>query len=234
VTSEDTGRGGADVSPEGTIGESEALLRKMRLLAIVTISDANRAVSVARALVEGGLPLAEVTLRTPTALDSIRRIAEEVPELSLGVGTVLNPVQVREAKAAGARFIITPGFNPRVVDACREEGLPIFPGVATPTEIEAALEMDVRTLKLFPAESMGGISYLKAILGPYGGTGVSFVPTGGITIENLPGYLKLPSVIACAGSWLAPTGWIESGEFDRIREETRRAVEAARGESAAS
>jgi 2-dehydro-3-deoxyphosphogluconate aldolase/(4S)-4-hydroxy-2-oxoglutarate aldolase len=152
-----------------------------------------------------------------------------VPELALGAGTVLTPAQVREAKAAGARFIITPGFNPRVVDACREEGLPIFPGVATPTEIEAAIEMDVRTLKLFPAESMGGLSYLKAISGPYAGTGVSFVPTGGITLENLAGYLELPSVIACAGSWLAPTNWIESGAYDRILEETRRAVAQVRG-----
>jgi 2-dehydro-3-deoxyphosphogluconate aldolase/(4S)-4-hydroxy-2-oxoglutarate aldolase len=201
------------------------------LLAIVTITDASRAVSVARALLDGGLPLAEVTLRTPTALDSIQRIADEVPELHLGAGTVLTPAQVREAKSAGARFIITPGFNPRVVDACREEGLPIYPGVATPTEIEAALEMDVRILKLFPAESMGGIAYLKAISGPYAGTGVSFVPTGGVTLENLAAYLKLPSVIACAGSWLAPTGWIESGAYDRIQEETRRAVTQAAADS---
>lgn len=213
----------------GAEEEPIAVLRRLRLLAIVTISDPGKAASVARALIAGGLPLAEVTLRTPTALDSIRRIADEVPELALGAGTVLTPVQVREAKAAGARFIITPGFNPRVVDACREEGLPVFPGVATPTEIEAALERDVRILKLFPIESMGGISYLKAISGPYAGTGVSFVPTGGITRENLSDYLALPSVIACAGSWLTPTGWIDAGDFARIREETGRAVEGARG-----
>jgi 2-dehydro-3-deoxyphosphogluconate aldolase/(4S)-4-hydroxy-2-oxoglutarate aldolase len=158
------------------VRESIEILRRVRLLGILTIGDPGRAVAVARALVEGGLPIVEVTLRTPTALESIRRIVDEVPELHLGAGTVLTPAQVRSAKAAGARFIVTPGFNPRVVDACREEGLPVYPGVATPTEIEAALERDIRTLKLFPTESMGGVSYLQAISGPYAGTGLRRLP----------------------------------------------------------
>ena len=204
----------------------ESTLARTRLVAILTLKDAETAVPVARALLEGGLPLAEVTLRTPAALEAIRRIASEVPEIHLGAGTVLTPDQLRQAEAAGARFIVTPGFNPRVVDAAREEGLPILPGVATPTEIEAALEREVRILKLFPMEGMGGIPYLKAISAPYGGTGVSFVPTGGIELANLPDYLQLPSVIGCAGSWLAPSRWIEAGDFSRIREATRQAVAA--------
>lgn len=208
--------------------ETEKLLRGARIVAIVTIRDPEQAVPLARALLEGGLPLAEVTLRTPGALDAIRRISEEVPGLHLGAGTVLTPAQLREAKVAGARFIVTPGFNRGVVDAAQDEGLPIVPGVATPTEIEAALECSLRTLKLFPIEPLGGISYLKAISAPYAGTGVRFVPTGGIEAGNLEDYLKLPSVVGCAGSWLAPTAWIESGDIDRIRDETRRAVEVVR------
>jgi 2-dehydro-3-deoxyphosphogluconate aldolase/(4S)-4-hydroxy-2-oxoglutarate aldolase len=141
----------------------------------------------------------------------------------VGAGTVLTPEQVRSAKGAGARFIVSPGFNPRVVDACRDEGLPVFPGVATPTEIEAALERGLRTLKFFPAEAMGGTRFLQAITAPY--SGVGFIPTGGIGLEELPAYLKLSSVVACGGSWLAPSAWIDSGDFDRIREKTRRAVE---------
>lgn len=207
--------------------DTEALLRTTRIVAIVTIRDPEGAVPLARALLEGGLPLAEVTLRTPAALEAIRRISEEVPELHLGAGTVLTPAQLREAKVAGARFIVTPGFNRGVVDAAQEEGLPILPGVATPTEIEAALECSLHTLKLFPIEPMGGITYLKAIAAPYAGSGVRFIPTGGIEAGNLEDYLKLPSVVGCAGSWLTPTAWIETGEWDRIRDETRRAADIA-------
>lgn len=200
--------------------------RRMRILPVIVIHDPNQAAPLAQALIEGGLPCAEVTYRTASAEESLRRMSGEVPELLVGAGTVLTPEQVRSAKDAGARFIVSPGFNPRVVDACREVELPVFPGVATPTEIEAALERGLRTLKFFPAEAMGGTRFLQAITAPY--SGVGFIPTGGIGLEELPAYLKLPSVVACGGSWLAPSSWIGAGEFDRIREETRRAVERVR------
>lgn len=200
--------------------------RRMRILPVIVIHDPNQAAPLAQALIEGGLPCAEVTYRTASAEESLRRMSGEFPELLVGAGTVLTPEQVRSAKDAGARFIVSPGFNPRVVDACREVELPVFPGVATPTEIEAALERGLRTLKFFPAEAMGGTRFLQAITAPY--SGVGFIPTGGIGLEELPAYLKLPSVVACGGSWLAPSSWIGAGEFDRIREETRRAVERVR------
>lgn len=213
-------------SPEAREMEMVDQFRRMRILPVIVIRDANQAAPLARALIEGGLPCAEITYRTASAGDALRRISEEFPEMLVGAGTVLTPEQVRSAKDAGARFIVSPGFNPRVVDACREVELPVFPGVATPTEVEAALERGLRTLKFFPAEAMGGTRFLGAITAPY--SGVGFIPTGGIGLEELPAYLKLPSVVACGGSWLAPSSWIDGGEFGRIREETRRAVERVR------
>lgn len=224
MTTKTTQSGGEEAMTE--------LFRGLRIIPVIVIKDAERAVPLARALIEGGLPCAEVTFRTAAAREALSRIAGEHPEMLVGAGTVLTPEQVRSAKESGARFIVSPGFNPRVVDACREEGIPVFPGVATPTEIEAALERGLRTLKLFPAEAMGGTAFLKAISAPYGG--VNFIPTGGIGVEELPGYLKLPSVVACGGSWLAPSAWIDSGDFDRIRVETRSAVERVRELSAGS
>jgi 2-dehydro-3-deoxyphosphogluconate aldolase/(4S)-4-hydroxy-2-oxoglutarate aldolase len=197
-------------------------LREHRLVPVIVVDDAADAVDLGRALVAGGLPVAEVTFRTAAAAEAMRRMSAEVPELLIGAGTVLTPAQVTQAREAGASFVVSPGFNPRVVDACREQGLPVYPGVATPTEIEAALEKDLSVLKFFPAESLGGLAYLKAVAAPYGG--VSFMPTGGISPGNVRDYLAFPAVVACGGSWLAPKAWIQQKQFDRIRDEVRQAV----------
>lgn len=201
-------------------------LRQLRLVPVIVIDDPADALPLAEALVEGGLPCAEVTFRTAAAGEAIRRIADEHPDLVLGAGTVLTREQAAEARAAGAQFIVAPGFNPVVVDYCLEHSIPVYPGVCTPTEIEAAMLKGLRVLKFFPAEAAGGPPFLKAISAPY--SGVEFIPTGGITLENLPAYLSNPSVVACGGSWLAPQGWIREKAFDRIREAAREAMRVVR------
>jgi 2-dehydro-3-deoxyphosphogluconate aldolase/(4S)-4-hydroxy-2-oxoglutarate aldolase len=150
-----------------------------------------------------------------------------VPELFAGAGTVLTPEQAKTARDAGAQFIVAPGFGPRTVDYCIDERIPVYPGVATPTEIEAALEKGLTTLKFFPAEPMGGLAYLKAIAAPY--VEVCFMPTGGINAANVASYLAFKRVVACGGSWMAPADWIAAKQFDRIRDESRRAAGLARG-----
>src|SRR5690606_9506088 len=184
------------------------------------------AAPLAEALVAGGLPCAEVTFRTGAAAESIRRMTDAEPGMLVGAGTVLTIEQARQARDAGSQFIASPGFNPIVVDYCLEQGIPIFPGVCTPTEIEAALQKGLTVVKFFPAEPAGGLSYLKAISAPY--NMVEFIPTGGINAEKLPTYLAFRSIVACGGSWMAPSDWIRAGQFDRIREETAKAVEAIR------
>ena len=202
----------------------------LRILPVIVIDDPDDAVPLARALSDGGLPCAEVTLRTPRAIDALRRIAAEVPDLLVGAGTVLTPAQAAEAREAGARFAVAPGFNPAVVDYCQSVALPIFPGVCTPTEVEMALGRGLSVLKFFPAEPMGGLAYLKAIAGPY--TTVSFMPTGGIGPTNLASYLAWPRIVACGGSWMAPNEWIAAKQFDRIRDTTRAAVDIVKAQPA--
>ena len=206
-------------------------LRSVRVVPVITIDDAAHAVPLARALAAGGLPCAEITFRTAAAAESIARITGEVPELFVGAGTVLTPTQANAASEAGAQFIVAPGFGPRVVEYCQARAIPVFPGIATPTEIEAALEMGLRTLKFFPAEPMGGLAYLKAIAAPY--VEVSFLPTGGINAANVASYLAFDRVIACGGSWMAPADWIAAAQFERIRDESRRAADVARGRTPA-
>lgn len=204
-------------------------LRALRVVPVVVIDDAERAAPLARALVDGGLPCAEVTFRTPAAALAIRRIADAYPQLLLGAGTVLRPEQVDAAVAAGASFIVAPGFNPRVVDRALDRQIPVFPGVCTPTEIEAALERGLRVVKFFPAEPMGGVRYLSAISAPYGEIG--FIPTGGINAARLGEYLKLPAVVACGGSWMVARDLVGEGDFARVRgavEEAVRTVHAIR------
>jgi 2-dehydro-3-deoxyphosphogluconate aldolase/(4S)-4-hydroxy-2-oxoglutarate aldolase len=210
-----------------TADEALARLRAARIVPVIVIDDPEDAVPLARALASGGLACAEITFRTPRAAEALRRIASEVPELFVGAGTVLTPEQARAARDAGAQFIVAPGFGPRMVDYCLEHQLPVYPGICTPTEIEAALEKGLRTLKFFPAEQSGGLAFLKAIAGPY--VGVDFMPTGGITASNVASYLAFNRVVACGGSWMAPADWIAAKQFDRIRDESRRAVDAARG-----
>ncbi|HEU4642205.1 MAG TPA: bifunctional 4-hydroxy-2-oxoglutarate aldolase/2-dehydro-3-deoxy-phosphogluconate aldolase [Gemmatimonadaceae bacterium] len=200
-------------------------LKDWRVLPVIVLDDARHAVPLARALRDGGLPCAEVTFRTACAEDAIRAIASEVPDVAVGAGTVLTTRQAERAREAGARFIVAPGYNPTVVDYCIECGLPVIPGVCTPSEIEHAMERGIEVMKFFPAEAMGGVRFLKAIAAPY--AMARFVPTGGITPANLPEYLAIPQVVACGGSWLAPRDWIAAERFDRIREETETAVRAA-------
>jgi 2-dehydro-3-deoxyphosphogluconate aldolase/(4S)-4-hydroxy-2-oxoglutarate aldolase len=199
-------------------------LRQIRLAPVIVIDDPLNAAPLAEALAEGGLPCAEVTFRTAAAAESLRRMADARPDMLLGAGTVLSPRQAAEARAAGAQFIVSPGLNPVVVDYCLEQGIPVFPGVCTPTEIEAGLQRGLNVLKFFPAEPAGGLAYLKAISAPY--SMVEFIPTGGINAEKLPAYLSFRSVVACGGSWMAPAEWIRAGDFERIRQETARAVQS--------
>ena len=206
--------------------EAVARLRASRIVPVITIDDPDDAVPLGRALVEGGLACAEITFRTPRAEEALRRIAAEVPELFVGAGTVLNPELASRALDAGAQFIVAPGFGPRVVDFCLERGVPVYPGIATPTEVEAALEKGLRTLKFFPAEQMGGLDLLKAMAAPY--VDVSFMPTGGINLTNVVHYLAFKRVVACGGSWMAPADWIAAKQFDRIRDAAARAAEVVR------
>lgn len=206
-------------------------LRAVRIVPVITIDDPGDAVPLARALIDGGLPCAEITFRTQRASEALRRITADVPELFAGAGTVLTRDQAKAARDAGAQFIVAPGFGPRMVDYCLEHGIPVYPGIATPTEVETALEKGLTTLKFFPAEPMGGLAYLKAIAAPY--VDVSFMPTGGISAANIASYLAFRRVVACGGSWMAPSEWIAAKQFDRIRDESRRAVSAARGNAPA-
>jgi len=197
-------------------------LRRWRIIPVIRIEDEKNAVPLASALLAGGLPIAEITLRTPVALESLRRITQEQPEMFAGAGTVLNVTHAAQARDAGAHFIISPGFNRAVVDYCLEHDLPVYPGVATATEIEAALEAGVNLLKLWPIETLGGTAYLEFLSGPF--AGVEFNPSGGVTGANFESYLALKNVVACGGSWMAPADWIESRQFERIRAAVRESV----------
>lgn len=202
-------------------------IRTMRLVPVIVIDSADDAVPLAAALTDGGLPCAEVTFRTSKAAEAITRISNKFPSMLVGAGTVLTPQQASRALDAGAQFIVAPGFNPSVVDYCQERAVPVFPGVCTPTEIEMALSKGLKVLKFFPAEAAGGLSFLKAVAAPY--VGVEFMPTGGINLGNLASYLGFKRVVACGGSWMAPTEWIAAKQFDRISAETTRAVSLVRG-----
>lgn len=199
-------------------------LRELKIVPVIVIDDPEDAVPLAGALVEGGLPCAEVTFRTAGAAEALRRITEAYPEMLAGAGTVLSPAQAEQARDAGARFVVSPGFSARVVDACQEMGMPVYPGVATPTEIGMALDRGLELVKLFPAEPLGGLPYLKAVAAPFGG--VDFMPTGGISAGHLASYLGFKRVAAVGGSWMVSQEWIRSRDFARIRSEVEKAVQA--------
>ncbi|MEV4326425.1 bifunctional 4-hydroxy-2-oxoglutarate aldolase/2-dehydro-3-deoxy-phosphogluconate aldolase [Microbispora rosea] len=190
------------------------LLDLAPIVPVVVLDDAESAVPLARALVAGGLPVIEVTLRTPAALDAIRRIAAEVPEAVVGAGTVRSPGDVEAAAGAGARFLVSPGTTPGLLAAMLAAGVPFLPGVATATEAMTLAERGVRELKFFPAEPAGGVAYLKSLSGPL--PDVRFCPTGGITPSNAPAYLALPNVGCVGGSWLTPRSLVAAGDFARI------------------
>jgi len=197
-------------------------IRRLKIVPVIVIDDPARALGLADALAGGGLPCAEITFRTPAASEALRRIAAERPHVLAGAGTVLTTEQAARARDAGARFIVSPGINPKVVEWCQDHSLPVFPGVCTPTEIETALECGLNVVKFFPAEPSGGVGFLKAIAAPF--PDLSFMPTGGITAANVREYLAFKRVVACGGSWMAPQDWIQQGAFDRVREAVAAAV----------
>ena len=192
------------------------------IIPVVVINDAKDAEPLAKALIEGGLPCAEVTFRTDAAEESIRIMKEKFPELLLGAGTVLTTEQVDRAVAAGAEFIVSPGLNPRIVKYCVEKNIPITPGCANASDIEQALENGLEVVKFFPAEPAGGLKMIKALAAPY--VGVKFMPTGGISASNVRDYLAYDRIIACGGSWMVSGDLVKAGEFDKIKELTAEAA----------
>ncbi|WP_319559014.1 bifunctional 4-hydroxy-2-oxoglutarate aldolase/2-dehydro-3-deoxy-phosphogluconate aldolase [Marispirochaeta sp.] len=202
-------------------------LRKIKVVPVVKIEDAKQAVPLGKALMAGGLPCAEITFRTSAAAEAIGLLTKEVPELLVGAGTVLSPEQADAAKKAGAKFMVSPGFNPRVVDHCLNMNMPIFAGINNPTGIEMALERELPAVKFFPAEASGGLAMLKAMAAPYGD--ILFMPTGGVNARNIAAYLAFPRVLACGGSWMVPSDLISAGEFDKITALTKEAVQAVAG-----
>lgn len=198
------------------------------VIAVLILEDAEAAVPVARALVEGGVRAMELTLRTPAALEALRRIRAEVPEMIAGAGTILTPAQVDEVVEAGAAFGVAPGFNPRVVEQALGTGLPFAPGVCTPTDIELALEAGCKLMKLFPAEPSGGLPYLRAIAAPFAHCGVKFIPLGGIGPANAEAWLREPSVAALGGSWLAPREVVAKRDWAAITSAAREATALVR------
>jgi 2-dehydro-3-deoxyphosphogluconate aldolase/(4S)-4-hydroxy-2-oxoglutarate aldolase len=194
---------------------------QMKIVPVVAIHDAGHSDALANALVEGGLPCAEITFRTAAAADAMRAMAKR-GDMLVGAGTVLTIDQVKQAVDAGATFMVAPGLNPKVVGYCRDLNIPIIPGVATPTDIETALDLGLKILKYFPAEAFGGLKTLKAISAPY--PAVKFIPTGGINADNVIAYLEHPNVAACGGSWMVKSALIAAGQFDKITSLTREAV----------
>lgn len=198
-------------------------LGKIGIVPVVVLDDAKDALPLARALVEGGLPCAEVTFRTDAAEESIRLISQGCPEILVGAGTVLSTGQAERAVAAGAKFIVSPGTSPKVVQYCVDNGIPVTPGVQTPTEIEQALAFGLKILKFFPAEPAGGLKMIKALAAPY--TMVKFMPTGGISESNVRDYLKYDRIHACGGSWMVRRDLIRAGEFEKITGLVREAAD---------
>lgn len=195
------------------------VLQAERVVPVVAIESPERAPGLAKALLAGGISLIEVTFRTERAAQAIAAIRSEVPDMRLCAGTVLTCEQARTAIEAGGQAIVTPGTNVEVVRFCQEAGVPVMPGCATPTEVEACLALGLSALKFFPAEVMGGVAMLKALSGPYGA--VRFMPTGGIDCRNLRDYLALSNVLACGSSWIAPKALIEAGDFAGITERAK-------------
>jgi len=197
-------------------------INDMGIVPVVKIDDAKDAVPLAKALAEGGLPVAEITFRTAAAADAIKAISSECKNVLVGAGTVVNVEQAERALAAGAKFIVTPGLSPAVVKYCVDRKVPITPGITTPTEIQMALDHGVDVVKFFPADAFGGIKTLKAMSAPY--AQVKFIPTGGISAANLAEYILFPKVFACGGTWMVKDEFIKAGQFAEITRLTREAI----------
>ncbi len=203
--------------------ETADKIHEYGVVPVVVINDAKDAGMLADVLCEEGLPCAEVTFRTAAAKDAIRMMADEQPEMLVGAGTVLTVEQVEQAIEAGAKFIVSPGFDPEIVDYCISKNIAVFPGCVTPSEAAQAVKRGMKVVKFFPAQQFGGVSTVKALAAPY--TTLKFMPTGGVNIENLESYLSCDKVIACGGSWMVKSELIESGQFEKIRQMTRQTVE---------
>lgn len=207
-------------------------LERAGVIPVIVIEDAAQAAPLARALVEGGLPVLEVTFRTAAAAAAIRAIRAEVPEAVVGAGTLLTPAMVAAAKDAGAAFGVAPGFDPAVVAAARERGLEMVPGVATASELSQALTAGLKLVKFFPAEAAGGVKMIKNLLGAFRFTGVRFMPTGGVNLSNVRDYLAVPEIVCCGGTWIVPKDALARGDWAaiaRLAAEAAAAVRAARG-----
>lgn len=197
-------------------------IKSLGVVPVVVLEDAKDAKPLAKALVEGGLPCAEVTFRTAAAEESIRLMTEAYPDMLVGAGTVLTIDQVNRAVNAGAKFIVSPGFDPEIVDYCLNRGIPVFPGCVTATEVAMAVKRGMKVVKFFPAETSGGVAAIKALAAPY--TDISFMPTGGVNAKNLKDYLGFKRIIACGGSWMVKGDMIKAGEFDKIKAMIEEAV----------
>ena len=195
---------------------------ELGVVPVVVLENTKDALPLAKALMEGGLPCAEVTFRTEAAQESIRLMAQEYPDMLVGAGTVLTTKQVDVAIEAGAKFIVSPGFDPEIVDYCLENNIPVLPGCITPSEVAQAVKRGLKVVKFFPAEQAGGIAMIKAMAAPY--TMVKFMPTGGINTKNLADYLSCDKILCCGGSWMVKGDMIKAGEFDKITAMTKEAV----------
>ncbi|MFY2159475.1 bifunctional 4-hydroxy-2-oxoglutarate aldolase/2-dehydro-3-deoxy-phosphogluconate aldolase [Vibrio alginolyticus] len=196
-------------------------LANLKVIPVIAINKAEDAIPLGRTLVENGMPCAEITFRTECAVEAIRAMRAEFPEMLIGAGTILTNEQVDQAIEAGVDFIVSPGFNPRTVQYCLDKGVAIVPGVNNPSLVEQAIEMGLRTLKFFPAEPSGGVGMLKALTAVYP---VKFMPTGGVSLGNVDEYLSIPSVLACGGTWMVPTKLIDEGKWDELGTLVRDAV----------
>ena len=198
-------------------------IQEIGIVPVVVLNDAKDAAPLAKALCEGGLPCAEVTFRTDAAEESIRLMTTEFPEMFVGAGTVLTIDQVDRAVAAGAKFIVSPGFDPEIVDYCISKEIPVFPGCITPSEVAQAVKRGLKVVKFFPAAQFGGVSTIKALAAPY--VGVKFMPTGGVNAANLADYLGCDKIVACGGSWMVKGDLVKAGKFDEIKALVEEAVQ---------
>ncbi|MDP2489781.1 bifunctional 4-hydroxy-2-oxoglutarate aldolase/2-dehydro-3-deoxy-phosphogluconate aldolase [Vibrio splendidus] len=200
-----------------------SVLADLKVIPVIAIDKAEDILPLGKVLAENGLPVAEITFRSDAAVEAIRLLKEAQPDMLIGAGTILTREQVVAAKEAGATFIVSPGFNPNTVKACQDLDIPIIPGVNSPSTVEAALEMGITTLKFFPAEASGGINMVKSLLAPYGD--IQLMPTGGINTSNISQYLDIPRVLCCGGSWMVDKTLINQGEWDKIGQLTREAIQ---------
>ena len=205
----------------------EQRIEQDRITPVVALEDAADAVPLCKALKAGGLAVAEITFRTKAAPEILTTVAQEFPEFMLGAGTVTMLDEVDAAKEAGAQFAVAPGFNPKIVKRAQELDLPFFPGVCTPSEVEAALDLGCRILKFFPAGALGGLKMIKALYGPYSHRGVKFIPTGGVNADNLAEYIAHPAVLAVGGSWIVSKALLKAKDWSRVTALTREAVQIA-------